>query len=260
MFSFDCQSEAIGQLQELAAAKSHSILLCGQHGCGKTYLAKYYANLLSIIDFQVVLSTVGDLQTMMDTTYALNTPVVICVENLDDGVAGAAYTLLKFLEEPCDLIYVVVTCTNIRQIPETIASRCAVVNVNEPRSSDILKFANSIDESAARHILPRRLWSCIRSFSDVNQILKLTPDQLTYFASLPEIFDTRKPISQLMWDLGHYPDNSPAPIELVMRYLLAINHKPDIRDIILSCLVDLDNANIAKHVVLASMCMQIKYR
>ena len=91
-----CQSSALDELQNLADSDRHSVLIEGVAGSGKTYLAKQYAKFLSINDFVTVNATVNDIRKSIDTSYNLESKIVICIENLDTGVAGASHTLLKF--------------------------------------------------------------------------------------------------------------------------------------------------------------------
>ena len=50
---------------------------------------------------------------------SIDTDVIICVENLDKGNPAAAQVLLKNLEEPSDHVYFVITCRNIKRVPDT---------------------------------------------------------------------------------------------------------------------------------------------
>ena len=92
------QKEPLAELKQLAASNRQSILIEGPSGCGKTYLCKQYANMLGIDDFSVVAPKVADIREALDSCLSLQNRVLLAIENLDLGVAGASYTLLKSLE------------------------------------------------------------------------------------------------------------------------------------------------------------------
>lgn len=257
--TFECQRDAYSVLSDLASNNRHSVLIDGPAGCGKSWLAKQYANMLNIPDFQIVDPTVQAIRDAISSFYELNTPIVLCIENLDLGVSGASYSLLKFLEEPSEKAYIVVTCRNIRRIPDTIASRCATTTVAAPSRGDIAIYSESRDASRYNQLKSLPIWRCVRSFADAEYILSLSAEQLEYFNSLQYRFNLDQPVSQLMWDLGHYPDNTESPVGLVIQYISLISNNPCIMKIGLDCLNDLDLGRIAKHVILAKFCMDSKY-
>ena len=101
----NCQKEPIQELKQLADSDRHSVLVEGPSGCGKSYLAKQYAAMLGISDFAVINPTVQDIRDSINGSYNLDSPIVLCIENLDCGVPAASYTILKFLEEPLSHVY-----------------------------------------------------------------------------------------------------------------------------------------------------------
>ena len=135
------QKSAIIELKQLVDRDVHSIVIEGPEGCGKTYLAKEFARLKEISDFVSVAPKVAELKQAMNTAIDLQTPMVLCIENLDTGVVAASYSLLKFLEEPLPTVYAVVTCRNVENIPDTIVSTCTVVTVSTPNSIDRHNYA-----------------------------------------------------------------------------------------------------------------------
>ena len=93
------QKSALEELTQFAENNVHTIIIEGPEGCGKTYLAKQYAKMLDVSDFISIEPKVSDIRQAVDSSIETKSPMVLCVENLDLGVASAAYTLLKFLEE-----------------------------------------------------------------------------------------------------------------------------------------------------------------
>ena len=136
----DCQSEALAKLKQFANSDRHSVLIEGPQGSGKSYLAAEYGNLLGIHDIVSINATVSDLRSMLDTCYNIDTPVVVCIEGLDSGMVSASYVILKFLEEPKPNIYLVVTCSNIFRIPDTIISRSVVATISHITHSELVKY------------------------------------------------------------------------------------------------------------------------
>ena len=257
--NFKCQEESMNMLADLAKHDKHSILIEGVMGSGKSYLAKQYAKMLGIVDFQSIDPTVQSIRDTINAFYTIGNKAVVCIENLDIGVAGASYSLLKFLEEPTTNAYIVVTCRNIKRIPDTIVSRSAVVSTSPPIESDLVDYAmdKDIAQYSVKKLLP--IWRCARSFSDVDKILNMNEDQLKYFMNLEDKITFKDSISQMMWDFGHYPDNSEAPLELVLRYIMNICNNQHITNSAIQCLNDLNLGRIASHAVLARFCFDAKY-
>ena len=231
--NFNCQSAAISELQKLAKAGRQSILIEGFEGCGKSYLAGMYAQMLNCNDFVVVNPTISEVKATVDDCYQLNNRVVLCIENLDTGVVGASYALLKFLEEPYPDIFIVVTCRNLKRIPDTIISRSFVVTISNPTKSDIDEFARNKYPNRYNKVVGHSIWKCVRTFKDT--------------------------VANLTWKLGHFDDNSECPIELTMRYLMELNLSPFINKCCIDCIKDINQGRIAKHAALAKFCFDAKY-
>lgn len=253
------QKSALEELTEFANNNNHSIIIEGPEGCGKTYLSKQYAKMLNVLDFISVQPKVSDIRQAVDSSIALKSPMVLCIENLDLGVASAAYTLLKFLEEPIPTAYVVVTCRNIVNVPDTIISRCTVASVTTPIVSDILSYAEELNPDKYSSIKKNKLWKCARTFKDANTILNLTDEQQEYFRSLTSMMSFSDSISNMMWKLGHYPDKSETPIDLVMRYIVSETKSEYIRRVAIDCITNLSTTKIATHAILAKFLFECKY-
>ena len=253
------QKSALEELTQFAENNVHTIIIEGPEGCGKTYLAKQYAKMLDVSDFISIEPKVSDIRQAVDSSIETKSPMVLCVENLDLGVASAAYTLLKFLEEPIPTAYIVVTCRNIVNVPDTIISRCAVTTVTTPIVSDILSYAEQLNYDKYLATKRSKLWGCARTFKDANTILNLTSDQQEYFKSLTSMLSFSDSISNMMWKLGHYPDKSETPIDLVMRYIISITKSEHIKRIAIECISNLSTAKIATHATLAKFLFESKY-
>lgn len=256
---FKSQSEAITELSNLAQVNRQSLVIEGPCGCGKSYLSKEYANMLKVSDYMSVQPKVAEIREALDSSQSLGTPVVLCIENLDTGVPAASYTLLKSLEEPAPLVYIVITCRNIELIPDTIVSRSAVVNVSPPTNVDIDLFASTTNRLRFNVIKERLVWQCTRSFSDADSVLKMANEEIDYYESLSELCQFKDSISNMTWTVGHYKSGSECNVELTIRSIMELMHKPFITKIGIDCIKDLNQGRIAQHAVLAKFLFNAKY-
>lgn len=256
---FTCQSKSIDELKLLASKDRHSVLIEGAPGCGKTYLARQYASMLNVRDFNIVAAKVNDIRDSVDSCAQLDTIVVLCIENLDKGVAGSSYTLLKSLEEPSPNMYIVITCQNINRVPDTIVSRSTVVSVSPPTDSDLDLFARSVNPEKYLKIQKTLIWKCARTFNDAKTILSLQDNQINYILSLSEISSFRDSVSNIIWKLGHFEDKTETPIEIVIRYLMEVVNTPHVKLAGIECISDLALGRIAQHAVLAKFVFECKY-
>lgn len=253
------QKNSISELKQLANADRHSVLIEGSIGCGKSHLAKQYAKELNISDVIFVQPNVQDIREAMDRSIDFTNPILFCIENLDLGVLSASYTLLLFLEEPKTNVYIVVTCRNRYDIPDTIISRCTCVSIGQPVPSDINTYANSIDSSKYNALQGEPVWKGVNTLYDVDYVYKLNKAQIDYFKNLKSEFKLTDSVSNLLWKLGHYPDNSETDIRFVMNYLMNTMRNTRIRKYIIQCVSDLSSSRIAQHATLAKFLFNVKY-
>lgn len=255
---FQCQQQALINLKNVCEADNHSIIIAGAGGIGKTFLVKEWAKMLKIPDVAVVNPSVNELREVIDTLVDSHAPAVMCIENLDEGVVQAAYPLLKFLEECPEYLYVAVTCTNIRNIPATILSRCILIDVAMPTGSDLEQFATSINFENFHTIENKKIWKCAKSFNDVNTILGFDSNKLAYYESLSDVIQFKDTVSNIAWKLQHYPDNSEAPAIIVIRYLMQLLQPNQIRPCI-ECLDDLQAARMSANAIISKLIFELKY-
>lgn len=253
------QKEALKELQTLANSNRQSILICGPSGCGKSYLAQQYANMLGIDDFSSIDPKVADIREALDSCLKITNKILIEVKNLEQGVLSAAYTLLKSLEEPYPHVYIIITSRNMQQVPDTIISRSAIVNMGPPTNNDIDVYGREKDALRFNNVAPRLVWQCARSFSDADEILRMTPDEIEYYESLAEVCKFKDTVSNIIWKISHYDSNKECNIELAIRSIIELMKNPFITRCGLECIRDLTKGRIAQHAVLAKFVFNAKF-
>ena len=257
--NFVSQKAPTLQLMDLANSRHHSVLIEGTQGCGKTYLAKQYAAMLNISDFEIVKCSVDTIRDAIEETCKIKNDVVICLENLDDGVISASYTILKFLEEPLPNVYIVVTCRNIKKVPDTITSRSAVVSCGPPIDKDIEDFAVSRNSKKFNDLSNTNIWKCVRSFKDAEYVLSMNDEQIKYFNQLDKMMSFSDTVSNIIWKLGHYEDNTEIPVGLVMQYIISNTSSKTVRRAAIRCMSDISLGRLAQHACLARFVFEAKY-
>lgn len=254
------QQAIMADISMLAAKKQHNILISGTEECGKTYLAKLFTKELGIEDFQVIESKITSIKDTIDACIGSTTPLVLCIENLDTGVNAVSYAMLKFLEEPSENIYIVITCRNVRRIPDTIISRCVTVNLSHMDESDLISYAKENDPIKYAELRKDEiLWKCVKSIKDVDLVLGMTAAQIGYIQALSGVFKSKESVSTIVWRLQKYQDGTQTPIELVVRYLLYINSDSRWFSACHRCLSALSECRIGTHAVLSKLAFELKY-
>lgn len=254
------QQKVLPELINFANNKQHNILISGAKGCGKTYIAKLYAKELNIEDFQIVESKMSSVKDAMENCMNINSPIVLCIENLDLGVNAVSYAILKFLEEPAENVYIIVTCRNIKKIPDTILSRCTTLTLGSMVESDLVLYAKDCNNIQFSHIYKDSiLWKCVKSISDVDILINLDTFQINYFKKFSEILVSKDSVSNLIWKLQKFPDGTSTPIEIVIRYLMYSITSNKLFDACHECLMSLSYGKLGIHAVIAKFVFKIKY-
>lgn len=257
--NFKNQTDALNQLETLAKHDIHSIIIEGVAGCGKTHIASSYAGYLHIPNTQVIQPNVNDVRDCIENCETISEKILIILENADSGVPAVFSTMLKFLEEPIQNVYIIVTCRNIQFVPDTIISRCSVVSVVNPTSDDINLYAENKDHTRYIALSKLKLWSIIRSFKEVDYLFSLNPENVDYLENTSIEWLKKLPVTNSVWRLNHYADNSTFPPEYSVRMILSQTNDPIVRYFCLTCIDNLMKTNIAPHTTLAKFVFDIKY-
>lgn len=260
VLDFKCQVKALESLTQYAYDRRHSIIIEGCSGCGKTELAKSYASMLGIADVLTVEPKVNDIKDAFYGIASIDNDIVVIIDNLDSGVSACSYALLKAMEEPSDNLYIVVTCSDVRKIPDTVKSRCVTATIASPSSSDLDRYAEKYYESSFKAIRRKSLWRCARSFADVDLLCNMKDDEISYVSKWSNLNRFTSSVNNIGWKLGHYDNGSEAPYSLIVRYVMYSN-KEDMHCVrsCINCLNDLDSKRIAPYMALLRLAFELKY-
>ena len=260
MLELRCQQSALNELSKLAGVQRRSVLITGQSGSGKTFLAQEYGRLCNVSTVAIVSPTVKEIRDAIDTTQITDSPVLLCIENLDKGVPGASYTLLKALEEPRPNVTIVVTVSNIKKVPDTIISRSSLVTIGSVSQDDIAVYAVGLDKSKFESLSALRIWRCVRSFKDVDMLFGLDGSKLDYYTNGISDIISKGTVQDMSWNLSRYPDNSECAVEFVIRCIMDMNFQNTyIRKACIDALKAIGAGRISKHAILAKLSFELKY-
>ena len=254
---FDFQSQAISQIKVLADNDVHSILISGIRGCGKTYVAQKFAEFKGINTFHSINAKVADLKDAIQSSFRLQENQVICIENLDDGKSAASQVILKYLEEPLPNVYVIVTCVNSSKLPDTILSRAIEVQIGIPHMNELSQYARNLNAQRFNTYREYSVFSTCKSLSDVRQILNLSLDQIKYYEQFQDIKSLfKQSVDAILWNLGHYADNSKADSKLALRCIMRSDSI--FRGLALNSLLELEENKLSETAILGKFVLNSK--
>ena len=248
------QIESLQELKTLAESDRHSILIAGPSGCGKSFLAKEYAKFIGTSDSYVIEPNVKSIKELSDKCYETSSVFVVCIENLDLGSVSASYALLKLLEEPMRHVYIVVTCRNMYNIPETIISRSCVVNVPNVSTSDIEMYIKSFNLDNLTDFK-----DIFKNLRDIEEFSKLDSSKIEYMKSMCSSFEYKGTVSDIVWKLGHYPDNSNTNLPLMLNCIVHMTKEQRIRNYAIECVKSLSESRLSTTAILSKFAFDCKY-
>lgn len=260
MIDFVAQRGAVNSLKEFASKDKHSLVVEGPKGCGKSYLAKQYAHMLGFADVVSVAPKVSDVKSAFESFSKVDNKVLLIIENLDSGVASCAYVLLKYMEEPSDNLYVVVTCRSKKDVPDTILSRSMTVSVRPATEKDVSLYASKVHPDEYARVCRTKLWKCVRNFSDADEVCSLSQSHVEYFSKWSTLKPFNDSVSSISWKLSHYDDGTEANPELVVKYVMESNKlSSHVVNCCRRCLDDLADRKVARYLTLTKLAFDLKY-
>lgn len=254
------QEIAITELRSYADARFHSVLIYGPNGSGKTHLAKQYAEMLGIRSFVELEPNVNTVRQAIADLYMSDAPTVICIENLDCGVKDVSNALLKFVEEPPDNVYIVITCRDVRKIPDTIHSRCKRIGIERMDMQDILMYAESKDKMRLQTIkgIPY-MYEAIESTRDIDYLYGMEFAKLQELSTLPQQFGSKESASRISWKVQRFGDGTKVYLSFLIRMVLRYTNVSAVKLRCIRCLQDIDAKLMPEHIILMKFIMDLKY-
>ena len=254
------QKDALEYLKILSDKDIHSIMITGLEGTGKSYLSSRFAKLKNIYTFQIVECKMESMKQLIYDSLSLNEPQVICIRDLDKGMALTSQTILKYLEEPKSNVYVIVTSSIPSKLPQTILSRVVQVTMKHPEIEDLKKFAKSLNVSSSilKSLDDPTFKDCFKSLKDIQNLKSMNLDQLNYYRNLCTDKFWNQSIDQIIWNLGHFEDKSSTDLKFVLRVLY--NYFVEDRDIILNAMLDFESNRLSQMAVFGALAINLKRR
>lgn len=119
-----------------------TLLFVGPHGCGKQHIAHYLAAKLGlpikVLDKDISADDLAD--------YTFSTIKTVYLINLDDFTEKQQNILLKFIEEPSDTVFVILTTSAPARVLDTIQNRCIRHNFENYSVEELTQILNkSVD-------------------------------------------------------------------------------------------------------------------
>ena len=190
---------------------SHAYIFTGPHGVGKTTLARILAKEVNGVEeyngediIEIDAATNGGVDSVRKlTAMSAYKPVdlkyrVIIIDEVHMFSTQAWNALLKTIEEPVPTTKFILVTTEFQKIPDTIVSRCQVVNFEPVDYADMEKLIESISDKEGFEVEPEAKmlvheWSG-GSPRDAIKLLeqaapsnkgKLTVDRVSKFINIP---------------------------------------------------------------------------
>lgn len=252
---FKNQVEAIKELRSLASSCKQAILIHGESGCGKTYLAHMYHRFIHTNQFIQIGNTMQDIRDFIANAFDISERTTVCIENIDAGTDGVSQAILKILEEPPKNIYIVITARNVKKIPVTILSRCNEVYVSHFRFDDLMFYAKNQYGLKAESMRDDIKVLC-KNPNDIDFIMNLQQQDFEYLKNVASIINEKTPIATASWKLQSFPSGSKIPIQMLIRSLY--NSVPnDLKRIVIQYESDIDSG-IPNHVIISAIALNLK--
>lgn len=115
-----------------------TLLFVGPQGCGKQHVAQYLATKLGL----PIKALDKDVSAEDLTEYSFSTNKTIYLVNLDEFTEKQQNVLLKFIEEPSDTVFVILTTSAPARVLDTIQNRCIRHNFENYSADELTQILN----------------------------------------------------------------------------------------------------------------------
>lgn len=254
------QESAINDLKQYAEHNAHALIISGSRGCGKTYLAKQYAKMLSA-NFVPIDPAVSNIREVINAYTVGSDKSVLCIENIDKGVQDASNTILKFAEEPPDSVFILVTCRDLTKVLSTVRSRCHTICVPKMTRSDLNDYAKAKDSTRYSFIYEKSsLWKAVESIADIDYLNNIEFDHIGELADIASHLRSKMSISQTMWKLQKFQNGAKIPVNLALRIIMnTVGIEKSVKIACIRAISDMDTVALPDHLILAKFLMDIRY-
>lgn len=143
MLIYECQKKLKNKIDEYDVSNfPHTVLLFGEYGCGKHTFANYISNKLITelfdISNSITLDTIDDILTSAERkSYLID---------IDELTEKQQNMILKFIEEPLDNIYIILICSNIFNLLDTVKNRCIIFEFEKYTTENLSLFLQQEDD------------------------------------------------------------------------------------------------------------------
>ena len=256
---FKCQQSCKSKLDMYVHSDPRTLLISGPEGCGKTYLAKQFAE-SSDSTFISVPPVVDEVRNAVENCSKYTEKLTVVIENLDEGDVKASYALLKFIEEPRSNVCVIITCRMISKIPDTIISRSVCLTVNSPTQEDLDAFCSSTDPVAYARCKSYKLWKTVKAFKDAVEVFGMPDSHIQYYEEyVPSLLNFKGSVSDIAWKLGHISDGGESDLKYVLRIALSLCRTKYMKEMCIAAISDIQASRISKHAILSKLAFEGKY-
>lgn len=147
----------IGQKELLSALSAysidtfpHSVLLLGEHGCGKHTLVTEIANNILKLPLIDITENVSD--EYIDKIYRSPTPAIYLID-MSSATERKQNSLLKFVEEPSRNAFVILLSETANTLLNTILNRCVIFTFSQYSDAELSNFIEESSKDKSEIIL-----------------------------------------------------------------------------------------------------------
>lgn len=155
--------------------------ILGRYGYGKTHIAKYIADKLSITDI-VEVSSIDEVRDIILNAPNLSHDTMVLVSNFESMNFRAKETLLKLCEDVPKFIYIVIEITNISLYEDRFLNRSQLFELEPYTKEDLQNILIEIKSDISNEEIDKML-STFGAPKDFEQVLECGIDNVIGYIS-----------------------------------------------------------------------------